>query len=161
MEQVIRTYGVFLLEAVIFAALIGMLFWGITDEAGHRGVFAIAGAYQEEEAVMSGLDYTKYRSESEKSAPVIEYVWSGMLHVGEYSVDELLLAKDYRGERLAVELCNITDLSGVDRTEEAKTGDGRLRFGRAGVYRLKVRAVDAWNRTTTCEICIPVNGGVD
>ena len=161
MEQIIRAYGVFLLEAAVFAALMWLLFRGITDEAGHHGIFAIAGSYQEEASDMPRLDFTKYQSESEKSSPAVQYAWSGMLHVGEYSLDELLRAEDYRGEMLTLQLQGISDSIGIDRAQEIQTEDGRLRFERAGIYMLKVQAMDAWNRITVCEICIPVNGGAD
>ena len=160
MEQVIRTYGTFLLEGTVLVALVWLLFWGITDETGHHGVFSIAGSYQKEEQPAARLDFTRYQSEGEKSAPVIQYVWTGMLHVGEYSLEELLRAEDYSGQTLQVQLCSVLNPQGTEQIQ-SDWGYNRVQFNRQGIYTLKVRTADAWNRVTVCVFCIPVNGGVD
>lgn len=161
MEQVIRTYGTFLLEAAVLTVLCWLLFRGISDDAGNHGVFAMAGTYQKEELPAARLDFTRYQSEGEKSAPVIQYVWTGMLHVGEYSLDELLRAEDYLGQALQPRLCGVLSPRGMEQTAEEMADDGRIRFDEQGIYTLKVHAIDAWNRVTECEFRIPVNGGVD
>ena len=159
MEQVIRTYGMFILEAAVFTGLIWLIFRGITDDAGNQGIFSIAGSGREEISVPH-LDFTCYQSESEKETPVIQYIRTGMLYVGEYSQEELLSAHDYRGQSLSLELCSVSDVRGIDRTREVCTESGGLRFESPGVYTLKVQAVDAWNRIAVCKISGPVNGGM-
>ena len=159
MEQVIRTYGSFLLGAVALGSIVWLLFQGMTDGEGHDGIFAMVGAWQEDEQSIAGVDFAGFQTESEKEDPTLRYVWSGMLYTGEYTLEQLVTAEDYRGNRLAVVLCGVCDPEGRSWERENLEGDS-IRLERPGVYRLTVRAVDAWNRSTVCEICVPVNGGV-
>ena len=159
MEQVIRAYGMFILEAAVFTGVIWLLFMGIKDNADNQGFSSVTGSCQEEISAPY-LDFSRYRTESEKDAPAIQYVWKGMLYLGEYAPEELLSAQDYHGEALPLQLCSVSDAQGTDRTQEVCMESGGIRFESPGIYILKVKAMDAWNRITVCEIGVPVNGGV-
>ena len=145
MEQIIRQYGKFLFEAAVLAALAWLLFSGLMDAQGNRGVLAIAGAgLAEEDAVLQREDIMCYERECEKSAPTISYVADGILYTGEYAVEEILYASDNTGSPVAVQ----TYTAGIEN----------ITFGERGVYTLCASAVDASNRKAVYRFTIPVNG---
>ena len=138
MEQIIRQYGKFLFEAAVLAALAWLLFSGLMDAQGNRGVLAIAGAgLAEEDAVLQREDIMCYERECEKSAPTISYVADGILYTGEYAVEEILYASDNTGSPVAVRIESVSE---------------------RGVYTLCASAVDASNRKAVYRFTIPVNG---
>lgn len=156
MEQVIRIYGKFLLEAAVVAALILLLFAGITDGQGNRGILHMAGAVlKEEESLSERIDMACYRDECVRSAPVITYTVEGMLCIGEYPIDGLFAARDDRGTVLSLRVRSICSPHGgkQEYTSELE----QIRFDERGIYTVCVSATDAWNRTCVCEFRIPVN----
>ena len=56
MREVFEYYGRFLLEGIVLAALLGMIFGGMKDENGNQGLFAILGA----KIKMETVDYRNY-----------------------------------------------------------------------------------------------------
>lgn len=158
MEQVIRAYGKFLLEAAVAALLLGILFSGLTDENGNQGIFHMMGAYiREEETATARSDFECCQNESTKSAPAITYVATGMLHRGSCRVDSILKAIDYSGQALPICIKSISNPNGIERIGEYLPAVMEVQFVERGIYSLKVSAKDAWNRTSICEIHIPVN----
>ena len=158
MEQISRTYGRFLLEAVVFGLLFVLLFWGITDEKGNRGIFRIMGEYvQEELRNIAGADLQIYQAEGQKEAPVISYVNGEMRHVGVYMVESLLQAEDYTGRLIPVKVLSICDPNGMERIGEYSNPILQIQFAERGIYVLEVSATDAWNRTCTYRVCVPIN----
>lgn len=158
MELVIKAYGKFLLEAIIIALLFGMCFYGVTDGNGNRGVFRIIGAYiKEVQPPIDSVDFERYQSESEKSAPTIAYAGMGTLHTGSYEINSILEAADYRGQVLPISVKSICDADGIERIGEYLPGALQITFSGSGIYSLRVAATDAWNRTSICEFHIPVN----
>lgn len=158
MEQVIRAYGKFILEAAVAAILMGILFFGMTDENGNHGMFHMMGAYiKEEQTAFAREDFDTYQKESTKSAPEITYVGMGMHYRGSCRIDSILNATDYRGQVLPIYMKSILDPNGTEQIGAYLPDVMEVQFAERGIYSLKVSAKDAWNRTSTCEIHIPVN----
>lgn len=157
MEQIIRQYGRFLLEAAVFAVLMWLLFAGITDEEGNRGILRILGAEVEiEEEIPERVDVSCYEQECEVSAPVISYTAEGILYTGEYQVAEILSAVDSTGNPLTVRVKSVSHPRGGVQTYTADVES--IVFQERGIYTLCAMAVDASNRKAVCEFTIPVNG---
>jgi hypothetical protein len=157
MEQIIKTYGGFLLEAVVAVLLLLLLLFQITDTDGNSGIFRIVGA----NIASKGTDYSSYQdfavyaADSEKMSPVIYYTGDSHVCVGDDSWADFLCAEDYAGERLPVKILSVTDPLGI----ESPWKDGaKTELAQAGIYQIKVTAVDAANKRTTCVVKIPVNG---
>ena len=159
MEQIGRTYGRFLLEAVVFGLLIVLLFEGITDAYGNRGVFRMMGAYlQEETRCVPGEDFQMYQLEGQKNAPTIAYVDCGMRHTGGCLIGNIVQAKDYTGQSISVKVQSICNPKGMEQIELYEGEVTQIQFAERGIYVLKVSATDAWNRTSTYRIRIPIHG---
>lgn len=159
MEQVIRVYGKFLLDAFLLGALIGLLLVNVQDAEGNRGIFTIIGAHIETGTHSNSefLDYKVYESQSERSAPVIAYVREGLLYTGKYTAAEIVKASDNTGRELPVLLLSLCSPYGVELLEKDKSGITEIEFSCPGIYVLKAAAVDEWNRKSVCTIRLPVN----
>ena len=158
MEQVIKAYGKFLLEITVVAILLGMLFAGLSDAHGNRGVFRMMGAFfREQEVPAAYLDFERFRSESEIERPSIVYTAQGSLHVGSYRLDELFRAADGMGQELNVQVRSISDPHGIERIGEYLPDILEVQFAQRGIYSLRVAARDAYNRTGIYDFRIPVN----
>ena len=157
MEQVIRTYGRFVLEAVVFGLLLWLLMAGMVDEQGHQGIFSMMGAQIQEETAFYRGDIECYRQEGEKTAPSISYVYSQVLGTGSYGLDEIVIASDSGGERIPVIVESICDPYGVVQIGGDLSEASQLSFMVPGIYTLRVSAKDAENRVTICEFRVPVN----
>lgn len=159
MEQISKSYGNFLLEAMAFALLLLLLFAGLADSEGNRGILAMIGKQvNEEEVAISKADIENYQNEAQKAYPVITYIDTGALRVGEYAFGAMFQALDWQGQVLEVTLCSICDPSGMERIGEYGTQVSHLHFQMPGIYVVEVAAEDAWNRKSTYKIRIPVNG---
>lgn len=157
MELVIRAYGRFLLEAVVVVLLAVLLFSGITDDRGNRGIFSMMGEYVEEEGTVGNMDFKEYQRESQRSAPAIVYVGTETLYTGKYPLSGILKATDDEGMELPIEVSSICDPFGIERIGEYPSGVSYIQFSSRGIYTLRVAAVDARNQTSNCEVRIPVN----
>lgn len=159
MEQVIRAYGRFLLEAAVVVLLVVLLFFGIMDERGNRGILSMMGEYVKEESVVGDMDFREYQRESQRSAPMIAYVGTKTLYTGRYPLSAILKATDDEGAELPIEVSSICDPFGIERMGEYLSDVSYIQFASKGIYTLRVTVRDGRNRTSTCEIRIPVNGG--
>lgn len=157
MEQVIREYGRFLLGAVVCVGLL-FVFAGMKDEAGNQGVFHIVGASLDKETEnVVRYDVATFLEEGRKKAPTIVYRDQGVLYTGTCVSEEFFEAKDADGTVLAVQIKNITGPGGREWDEKMLAQMTEFCFPGQGIYRITVTAVDAWNRSADCVICIPVN----
>lgn len=157
MEQIIRQYGRFLLEAAVLAALMWLLFAGLSDTQGNRGILAIAGTgFAVGETISPRVDVACFERECEGSAPTISYVAEGILYTGEYAVEEILSAVDGAGNPIPVRIEAVSHPRGGVRTYTADTRS--IAFDERGIYTLCTSAVDAANRKIVCRFTIPVNG---
>lgn len=159
MEQIGRAYGRFLLEAVVFALLIVLLFGGIADEAGNRGIFRMIGGYlQEDTRSVLGEDFQMYQLEGQKNAPMIDYVDCGIRYVGKYSIESIVQAKDYTGQYIPVKVRSFCNPRGIEQIGAYMGEVTQIQFAERGIYVLEVSATDAWNRMSTYRIRIPIHG---
>lgn len=156
MEQIIRQYGRFLLEAAVLGALMWLLFAGISDTQGNSGILAIAGTkIAAEEISPRRVDAACYERECEISAPAISYVAEGILYTGEYQMEEILSAADSAGNTVPVRIKSVRGPRGDVQTYT--TDIGKVVFEERGIYTLCVSAADASNRKSVCRFTIPVN----
>ena len=136
-----------------------MVFGGITDQEGNRGVFAIMGArldtIQEYEGTYE--DFSVYCSESSKSAPVIRYDATGPLCIGTYGLTEFISAGDEAGTTYPVYLLGMWDTEGKEIDVAGMAELGQISFAEPGIYTVKVAAADTEYRRTVATIRIPVN----
>ncbi len=155
MEQIIKNYGRFLLDAVVFIALFGLFFSQITDGEGNRGIRSIIGARIETEAINSAecTAFGTYQSESARQAPVIVVYANNNIRAGDVCLTDYIEASDDTGTELAVKVLGVWDAFGAELACSGNT----VCFPDAGTYRVRVTAVDQSNRRTTSEIEIPVN----
>ena len=162
MEQVIRVYGRFLLEAVVFVMLLVLLSARMTDGQGNYGVFHLIGTHFDVSREETGrADFDSFAAESRVSSPVITYRYPGTLFTGTYETDILVGATDAAGESIDVRIRSVTNPYGeTDLCGNESGGVEAVRqitFPQSGIYTLRVTATDAHNRRSVCEIRIPVN----
>lgn len=157
MEQVIRTYGKFVLEAVVFALLLWLLLAGMVDEQGNQGIFHMLGAHVGEEIMIFREDVERYQQEGEQSAPIIARAHSQILQPGIYDVDAIVYATNSQGERISVTLESIRDPYGTVQMGGNLSEVTQISFIEPGIYVLRVSAKDKGNRVSTCEFRVPVN----
>lgn len=157
MEQVTRSYGRFLLDAMAVLLLIGALFFGATDAEGNRGLPAIIGARVPEEEPAGSSDFEEFAIESRKAFPTFSFSGGGALVGGEYGVSDIVTARDYRGQALPVSVRSIIDPTGAEQIGAYVGEVSRVQFAIRGIYTLKVAATDAWNRTEVATVKVPVN----
>lgn len=154
MKQIIKNYGGFLLDVTVLALLITLLFSQITDAKGNRGILNMIGAGIKTE----GADYAEYTdmdtyvTESSKTAPVISFDDS-IIKVGNIDLTNHIKAADHTGAELQIKVLAVTNRNGT----ELSFNDASVNFPVAGIYEVKVTAVDAWNRRTTSRIRLAVN----
>ena len=137
MEQVLQCYGKGIAAGIVLITVMVLLFAGIRDEQGNRGIidaFAEAG---------------------EVAYPTIRYAYNGMLHRGAYLPGDLFSAVDGMGEERSVLWCEMTDPHGNSCTIESQQGE--VVFDVEGIYTVRVCATDEANRRSVCEFQIPVN----
>lgn len=157
MELIIRTYGKFLLEAIVFAGFWLLILVGVRDSKGNIGFFQMLGSYFNEEQVEYGADFSKCVEESMRSAPEIFCKEKSTLGVGIYDVSEIVGATDCEGNELMVEVLEVHNTQGVFDMQIYDADDMQIVFEAPGIYMLQVRATDCWNGTSVCRISIPVN----
>lgn len=154
MEQIIKNYGGFLLDAMVLVVLMTLLFMQTTDAEGNRGILHIIGAGIETDGIdyAAYTDIDTYMTESSKPAPVISFDGNSIIHVGNINLADYIKAMDCTGAELQIRVLAVTDSTGA----ELPCSD-TINFSRAGIYSVTVTAVDAWNKRTTSEIRIVVN----
>lgn len=157
MEQIVKIYGRFLLEAAAFAGFWMLVLFGISDVQGHRGFFQMMGNYFTQEQTAYGADFQMCVEESRRATPVISYKKEAALSIGVYPVTELVGATDCEKKQLAVEVQDIYNTQGESDIGILDADSMQLSFETPGIYRLKVRAVDCWNGMSICWICVPVS----
>lgn len=158
MEQVIKAYGRFLVEGIVLVALLVILFTGINDEDGNKGVLAVAGAKLEVESVNYN-QYTDfigtYQNECGKAAPVISFIGTH-LYSGTCIIPDFIKATDCAGAELQIKVSSIKDEGGVELIDLYNQDTGEISFV-PGIYTVEVSAKDANNKLTRCTIQIPVS----
>ena len=161
MNQVISTYGKFLLEGIILVAVFVLVFTGIRDDAGNQGVFAIVGSQIE----TGNTDYESYndfrgtyQTESGHAAPEIIYVTEGVLRIGTVKLSEHIKAADYEGNELPIKVTGILSPLGTELISSYDPAKEEINLAAAGLYTITVRVLDRGNRESIRIFKIPVNG---
>lgn len=156
MKQIIDIYGRFLLDVAIVVLLVVLLFSQVQDENGNQGVIQIIGARIDTTDIdyAGYTDFDTYVLDSVKEAPVITYTGSNAIRVGTRRLSDYIKAADYAGSELLIHIISVTSSAGV---ELACSVDTDVEFAQAGIYTVRVKAVDGINKKTVSEIQIPVN----
>lgn len=160
MEQVIKSYGKFLIEGIVLVVLLTLLFFGIRDDAGNQGVFRVVGA----RLPTNGIDYESYRdydayhTESGRTNPKIEF-GGGSIAAGTVKLSDHIYAADYAGRSLQIKVMEIIAPDGNDITGALNTDTTEISLDVPGIYSVKLRSIDGGGRRSVCTMEIPVSGG--
>lgn len=157
MEQIIRTFGRFILDAVALMAVFALIFTNMTDEEGNRGIINILGAHMQTPSIeyVSYTDFDKYSQEAAKSSPRIECNALQMT-VGTNQVGDFLTATSSSGASLEVEVMDITDIAGNSYMANYDESSNTVTLSAQGVYTFRVCSVDEINQRSIVDINIPV-----
>ena len=151
MKQVLKSYGLFLLEAM---ALICMVLLCLEQKYLQE-----IGMYMPEERWMyeTYTDFKEtYYEESKKSAPRIVCIEES-IETGNYLISELIEVYDYADRRLPIKIHSISNPRKEEIVSNYNGNTLVMAFDMAGVYTIKVSAVDDGNRRSNYTIRIPVN----
>ena len=155
MEQVLQCYGKGIAAGIVLIAVMVLLFAGIRDEQGNRGLINIVKTWiPEEETITENAAIDAFAEAGEVAYPTIRYAYNGMLHRGAYLPGDLFSAVDGMGEERSVLWCEMTDPHGNSCTIESQQGE--VVFDVEGIYTVRVCATDEANRRSVCEFQIPV-----
>lgn len=156
MEQIIRNYGKVLLEGVVAALLLLLILSQIRDGDGNRGIFQIVGAQIGSESTdyRAYTDFDVYETDASKAPPVIRYLGENQIQVGECCLSDYIEAESCSGTKLPIKIVEVFDQSGA---EVACEEEMKVVFAEAGIYTIKVQAIDERNKRTVRLIRIPVN----
>ena len=149
MHEVIKVYGKTILQAVILAGLVWLIFKGVTDESGNKGIVEIVSA-QMDQQTENPADFETFFEESQKLPPHFETVVTGYLGIGTYQMADIIKAWDYAGNELQVQLMKVVSPDGTIL-------ENKLDFQMPGVYELNVMTEDHDNRVRYALVNIPVN----
>ena len=161
MEKIMDEYGRFALDLLAMGLLLAYLFGTVTDAEGHRGILEIMGA----QITVWNTDYTAYQdyhtyeAEAQKENPVIEYIATEPMALGENRAADYIAASSCDGAELPFLIIRVEDWRGteVDLNGVYNEADNSLNFSNPGIYKVRVVASDAGNRKTECDIRIPVS----
>ena len=149
-------YGKGIAAGIVLITVMVLLFAGIRDEQGNRGIINIVKTWiPEEETITENAAIDAFAEAGEVAYPTIRYAYNGMLHRGAYLPGDLFSAVDGMGEERSVLWCEMTDPHGNSCTIESQQGD--VVFDVEGIYTVRVCATDEANRRSVCEFQIPVN----
>lgn len=157
MEQIIRGYGVFLLDAVVVAILCVGIFK--INDSEECGFFPEIG----KKLVIKKQDYNgyfdfkeTYQEESKKALPVI-YFTGKHIRTGIVSLKDEIVAYDFSGNILPVRITSIKSMDGVECLEHYNPETMEMNFLQPGYYSVEIETMDEGMRVTRCKIRIPVN----
>lgn len=159
MKQVIEQYGKFILSSIIVFAVLYVIFEGLMDNEGNRGIFAVIGAQIKVDNVNYNtyVDFQNvYKAESEKEAPQIRFE-NIRLITGIHALSNYIKAVDYAGNPLAIKVLSVCAPDGTNLLASYNNNTTEFLMSQVGIYTAKVLAVDDGNRTTEVMIQIPIN----
>ena len=106
MEQVLQCYGKGIAAGIVLITVMVLLFAGIRDEQGNRGIINIVKTWiPEEETITENAAIDAFAEAGEVAYPTIRYAYNGMLHRGAYLPGDLFSAVDGMGEERSVLWC--------------------------------------------------------
>lgn len=159
MKQIAEIYGKALLEAVIVGLLVILLLLEVDDGHGNRGIFQIIGSQirTEHTDYRDYTDFDVYRESCSKTSPVIQCKDIGLLKAGIVELTACIVAVDYRGRELPLEVRQVQAPDGTDITDAYDPDTGMIDFSDAGIYVVRVVALDDNCKNTVCSVRLPVN----
>ena len=81
MEQVLQCYGKGIAAGIVLITVMVLLFAGIRDEQGNRGIINIVKTWiPEEETITENAAIDAFAEAGEVAYPTIRYAYNGMLH---------------------------------------------------------------------------------
>lgn len=157
MEQIIRTYGRFILDAVALFIIFTLIFVNMTDGEGNKGVINILGAHMQTPSVEyeSYTDFDLYAQEAAKPSPQIESNAMRM-NVGMNQVGDYITATSSSGTPLEVKVLDITDMTGNSQMANYDESSHTVTLPAQGIYTFRVYTIDEVNQRTIVDINIPV-----
>lgn len=156
MELIVRNYGKFLLEAIIFVTFWMLVLGNMQGQEGESAISHIWEAIVSDEPHEYGADFAQCVTESERHSPQILCRYEGVPSVGSYNVGDIFEAFDCMGDEVSVEARNVYKVSGEEVNQGSYTEKGKIYFHESGIYRVQLYAVDQWNNESVCDIYIPV-----
>lgn len=157
MERILNTYGKFLLSAGAVLALVFLLFAGVTDGEGNRGIFQITGARLDtgRELIQQEEAFGVLEAENGKAPPRIFLESGAAFSVGQVVLTDIIKAEDYDGRKLPVAILRVESPSHRDITA-LLSDSGEITLDESGIYVVEVSGTDDGNRKTTVQIKLPV-----
>ena len=159
MEQIVKQYGIFILEGMVYVLLLGLFFTGMKDKNGNIGFFNLVGSNLEIEKV-NYEDYKEFRGlfceESKKTAPLIKYIGKN-LKTGINKIDDNISASNYSGAMLPIHVISIKNPLGEELIGTYQKDTSQVYFELSGIYTIVVSARDDGNRYSEAMIRFPVN----
>ena len=159
MKLVIEHYEKFILEGMVAVALMVLIFTGLTDGAGNKGIFAVTGAQIQVDAV----DYPSYgdfkdtyKAESESINPKISSECPRLV-AGTHTLSSYIKAEDNTGQALDIKISSIKSPEGVELIDAYNQDTTEIVLSEPGLYVVTVSAVDGCNRMTKRAVHLPVN----
>ena len=86
MHEVIKVYGKTILQAIILVGVMWLVFRGVTDENGNKGIVEIVSGHMDQQ-MENPADFETFYEESQKAPPHFETAITGYLKVLENKLD--------------------------------------------------------------------------
>ena len=112
MHEVVKIYGKTILQAAVLVGMLWLVFKGIIDENGNKGIVEIISG-QMEQQTENPVDFETYCEESKKLPPYFTTVITGYLIPGIYQATDVIKAWDYAGNELQVHLMKVVSPDGA------------------------------------------------
>lgn len=151
MAQILKWYGVFLLEAVVL--------FGVVHLCVQQKYFEKIGEFMPLDSYLYETydDFREvYYEESKKKVPEITYI-KGSICTGKYRLTDLIEAYDYENRRLEIRIHSVLSPENTEKIVDSNKEIKEIMFDIAGIYTITASAVDDGNRKSVCTIRIPVN----
>lgn len=153
MKEVMQEYGSSILSVTVAVILFSIIF-GKIELGGNRGFLAVLG----EKTHVVQKEFERYKDASETSQamerkrPVITYQ-NVVVQAGEKKfMEDCFTAIDVNGNPAKLELTRAENFKG----EEIEIENGNIQFAGQGIYRIWVKATDAYCGVTERVFSIPV-----
>ena len=149
MHEVIKVYGKTILQAIILVGVMRLVFRGVTDENGNKGIVEIVSGHMDQQ-MENPADFETFYEESQKAPPHFETAITGYLKIGTYQMTDIIKAWDYAENELQIQLMKVISPDGT-------VLENKLDFQMPGVYEVSVMTEDHDNRVRYAVVNIPVN----
>ena len=149
MHEVIKVYGKTILQAIILVGVMWLVFRGVTDENGNKGIVEIVSGHMDRQTE-NPADFETFYEESQKAPPHFETAITGYLKIGTYQMTDIIKAWDYAENELQIQLMKVISPDGTVQ-------ENKLDFQMPGVYEVSVMTEDHDNRVRYAVVNIPVN----